>query len=102
MIVEIDLAGGAARSALVDADDFKSFKVVLRGGGPSLGEHAGELGLARVDEHAWVPIDTLRGLAGPAATPEWEESLAGMLGYARSKGWVDDELGAVRAHVERI
>jgi hypothetical protein len=102
VIVELDVSGGTARASLLEADDFKAFKVVVRGDGPSLGERSVAAGVARVDEHAWVRLEALRELAGPAATAEWLASLEGMLEYARSKGWVDDELGAVRAHVERI
>jgi hypothetical protein len=101
MIIELDTSGAAARATLLEADDFKAFKVVVRGGGPALAEQAAPLGVAKVDEHAWVRVDALRELAGSAATPEWEASLQGMLDYARSKGWVDDGLGTVRAHVER-
>jgi hypothetical protein len=101
MIVELDLSGGGGLATLLDPDDFKAFKVVVRGGGPPLAALSAPSGIAKVDEHAWVRVDALRELAGPAATPEWEASLEGMLEYARSKGWVDDELGAVRAHVER-
>jgi hypothetical protein len=101
MIVELDLSGGGAQPTLLEPDDFKAFKVVVRGGGPSLDALAVASGIAKVDEHAWVRVNALRELAGTAATPEWEASLQGMLEYARSKGWVDDELGAIRAHVER-
>ena len=101
MIVEIDLRAEGAQARLVEADDFKAFKVVLRGGGPSVADRLATVGVARLDEHAWIRIDALRGLAGAAATPEWEESLGGMLEFARSRGWVDDEVGAIRAHVER-
>jgi hypothetical protein len=97
VIVEVRLDPDGATSRLLEPEVFTAFKVVLHGGGPSLAEAAG---VARVDEHAWIRIDALRELAGPAATPAWEESFQGMLAYARSKGWVDDELAAVRAHVE--
>ena len=100
MIVEIDLRGERAEARLVDAEDFKSFKVVLRDAKPSLGERLAPVGVARVDEHAWVRVEALRRLAGPGATPAWEESLASMLEFARSRGWVDDETDSVRAHVE--
>jgi hypothetical protein len=51
-------------------------------------------------EHVFVAPDTVRALAGEAVTPEWEERFAGMVGYAASKGWLD-EVGRIRAHVER-
>ena len=101
MIVEIHAEADVAQARLVDPGDFTSFKVVLRGAGPPLAERLAPIGVARVDEHAWVRVDALRRLAGEAATPAWEESLSSMLEFARSRGWVDDDLDAVRAHVER-
>jgi hypothetical protein len=100
VIVEIDLTGPAARAELLEPGDFKGFKAVLRGGGPSPGDRLGALGV-RHDEHVWIPVELLRSLAGDAADQAWEESLAGMLEFAGSRGWVDAETGAIRAHVER-
>ena len=97
--MELNLGGGAAR--LVDAEDLTSFAVVLEGDGdpsPAALAAAGVLGFG---DHAWVRTDALRRLAGSIATPEWEAAFAGMLDYARTRGWVDDEHGAVRGHVER-
>jgi hypothetical protein len=94
--VIVEIAAGGTR--LLEADDFHSFKVVtddpasLAAGGV----------LARVEGgHAWVLTEAVRELAGAARTPEWEERFDGMLEFARSHGWVDDEAGAVRAHVEQ-
>lgn len=101
MVVEIHVQEDGAHARLVDPEDFTSFKVVLHGAGPPLAELLAPIGVARVDEHAWVSVDSLRRLAGDAATPAWEESLASMLEFARSRGWVDDDLKSVRAHVER-
>ena len=50
--------------------------------------------------HVFIAPDTVRELAGDAVTAEWEERFSGMLGYAASKGWLDDD-GRIRAHVER-
>jgi hypothetical protein len=102
VIVELDLRGAGPDARLVDPDDFKAFKVVVVGDAPTLGERVAGLGVARLDEHAWVSIDALRSLAGAAATPAWEESLQSMIAYARSKDWIDDGLGAIRAHVEHM
>lgn len=101
MDVEIDLRGPSPTARLLNADDLKSFAVVLLEDGASLGERLAPVGVARVDEHAWISIAELERLAGDAATPEWKASFAAMLEFARSKGWVDEELGAVRGHVER-
>jgi hypothetical protein len=102
VIVEVDLGGAAPEARLVDPEDFKAFKVVVADDEPSLGERVAGIGIARLDEHAWVSIEALRSLAGATATPAWEASLQSMLEYARSKGWVDDELGAIRGHVEHV
>ena len=101
MIVEIDLTGAQPSLRLLEPDVFTAFKAVLHEDGPARADQLAPLGIARVEEHLWIPIAKLRELAGSAATREWETSLEGMLGYARSKGWVDDELAAIRAHVER-
>ncbi len=101
MIVEVDVRGAEPRVTLAEPDDFKAFKLVVADDRPGLGEQLAGTGVASVEEHAWIEIDAVRRLAGDAATPEWNESFATMLDYARSKGWVDDERGTVRAHVER-
>jgi hypothetical protein len=99
--VEIDLRGPSPTARLVNADDLKSFAVVLLEDDTPLGERLAPLGVARFDEYAWIATAELERLAGDAATPEWKASFQAMLEFARSKGWVDDELGAVRGHVVR-
>jgi hypothetical protein len=97
--VELSLRADFAR--LLNPEDLSDFVVVLEGDedpGPEALAAGGVLGFG---DHAWVRTDALRRLAGPAATPSWEEGFAAMLEYARLRGWVDDEQGAVRGHVER-
>jgi hypothetical protein len=97
----VELSLGADFARLLNPDDLSAFAVVLEGSqdpGPEALAAGGILGFG---DHAWVRTDALRRLAGPAATPQWEERFATMLEYARTRGWVDDELGAVRGHVER-
>ncbi len=85
MYIEIDLATVPPTTTLREADDFKAFKVVVRGGGDS-----------------FVTPDALRALAGDRADdPAWREQLDGMLGYAASKGWIREQDGAIQAHVEQ-
>ncbi|HEX5898861.1 MAG TPA: hypothetical protein VFY32_05635 [Solirubrobacteraceae bacterium] len=97
--MELNLGTGPAR--LLDAEDLTSFAVVLEGDGDPSPEALAAGGILGLGDHAWVRTDALRRLAGTIATPEWEGAFAAMLQYARSRGWVDDELGAVRGHVER-
>ena len=97
--MELNLGAGAAR--LVDPEDLTSFAVVLEGDGDPSPKALAAGGVLGFGDHAWVRTDALRRLAGPLATPEWEDGFARMLDYARTRGWVDDEHGAVRGHVER-
>jgi len=55
---------------------------------------------------ALIPPGVLRGLASDAAAADgyeldggWDEGFTGMLAYAGTEGWIDDD-GAIRAHVE--
>ena len=97
----MELSLGADFARLLNPGDLSGFVVVLEGEeepGPEALAAGCVLGFC---DHAWVRSDALRRLAGPAATPEWEEGFAAMLEYARGRGWVDDDQGAVRGHVER-
>jgi hypothetical protein len=49
--------------------------------------------------HVWVPIERIKALA-PADDPEWSVKFDQMVGFARSKGWVNDDLASVRGHLE--
>jgi hypothetical protein len=97
--VELSLRANDAR--LLNPEDVTSFAVVLEGDEDPSPEALAAGGVLGFGAHAWVRTDALRRLAGPVATPEWEQGFAAMLDYARTRGWVDDEQGAVRGHVER-
>jgi hypothetical protein len=97
----VELSLGTRSARLVDPEDLTSFVVVLEGEADPGAEALAAGGVLGLGAHAWVRIDAVRRLAGPAATPEWEDAFAAMLDYARSRGWVDDDHGAVRGHVER-
>ncbi|HVB92218.1 MAG TPA: hypothetical protein VND70_08980 [Acidimicrobiales bacterium] len=102
MIIVVDLV--EERLLIAQPDDFTRFSVAVEGGGAegSLAQvvHASGLGRLQPDGgHVAVDPVALRALAGPAATPEWDEGFAGMRAYAAGKGWVDAD-GAILAHVE--
>jgi hypothetical protein len=97
----VELSLGADRARLLDPEDLTTFAVVLEDDADPSPEALAAGGVLGLGDHAWVRTDALRRLAGPVATPEWEDGFAAMLDYARSRGWVDDEHGAVRGHVER-
>jgi hypothetical protein len=63
-------------------------------------------GRATSDGDALLPAAVVRDLAVTAAEAagrsrdgSWDEGFAGMLEFAGTKGWIDDD-GAIRAHVE--
>jgi flavin reductase (DIM6/NTAB) family NADH-FMN oxidoreductase RutF len=99
--LEIDLRVEPAVARLLEADVFDDLRVILIGARAPLAPALAAAGIARLDEHAWLPLATLRELARPGASVEWERSLQAMADFARSRGWYDAELDAVRAHCER-
>lgn len=98
-LMELTLDASSAR--LVDPDDHTGFAVVIECEGEPGAAALAAGGVVGLGDHAWVRTDALRRLAGHAATDGWERSFVAMLDYARTRGWVDDEHGAVRGHVER-
>lgn len=58
-----------------------------------------DAGVLDGDGHAWLGIQWLLD-AGAAQGPRWSEDFSGMIGFARSRGWVRD--GRVRAHLEAV
>jgi len=113
--VLVDLAGG--RVWLEGWEDFGSLSVSARTERPgevddrALARLAAALeaagaGWVDADGDARIPSDSLRALAAQAVDDEgtelgdgWESEFTGMLDFAGSSGWIDDD-GAVRAHVE--
>ncbi len=82
MIIDVDLTSVPPRISLREADDFKSFKLLAHG------------------EHAFVDRETLLAMDGARAQDaDWVAALDGMLAFAASKGWVNDD-GETRAHIE--
>jgi hypothetical protein len=99
--LEIDLLHASGGVRLVDPAELGSFKVVvIEDAGRSRASRWPDA-VVRHEEYAWVRIDALRELAAPVVGPEWEAGFASMIEFARVRGWVDEELEAVRGHVER-
>jgi hypothetical protein len=102
--VQVDFAGATASVTLLEADDFRSLKIVAvgpRSDGASFASATAELGRTGDGaEFVYIDVATLERLAGSRAEDErWRVSFAAMLAYAAEHGWVDDS-GAVRVHVE--
>src|SRR5918911_3668771 len=89
MRFELDLTADSARPRLVDASDPASCVLVLADASAPRAP-AG----VRVEEHAWLPVATIRELAGEAAA-------AAVVAAARTDGRLDERSGAVRTLVQR-
>jgi hypothetical protein len=90
------------RPRLEEADNFRGFKVVIDVDRGALSQcQAGftTAGKLENDQHAWVNADWLRAEASMSDEPAWQEGMARMLEFARTKGWLSPD-GSIRAHVE--
>ena len=87
--------------ALRDADDTSTFKVVATLSVDVDQElRAAAWGLV-AGEDALISVDAVRRAASGEVSDDWPDSFAAMLAYARRKGWLSDDGGAIRAHIER-
>ena len=100
MIVHADL--DASTVTLVEPQGFFAFHVAVAGGDvdderlPALLAPHG-----RVDgDHAWITTESVVALAGDAADDAWHAGFDGMLGYARSQGFLSEDGSAIRGHLE--
>jgi hypothetical protein len=92
----------ATTATLAEPDDFKAFRVVVKGDLAPDAYAAAVAPFGRIADadHVFVTVEGLKRLAGERAQdPQWNASLDGMLGYAASQGWLADD-GAIRAHVD--
>lgn len=53
------------------------------------------------DDHLWISIPDLHTLGAIHGGADWRKGCDDMLGFAASKGWVDEARQLVRAHIER-
>jgi hypothetical protein len=103
--VVVDLDAEPSTVVLEEPADCGRFHVAVRGDGDAtaldaalrsqaVGEIDGD------DGEALVGVDAVRRLAGGSVGEAWEKDFAAMLDYAGSKGWLSDDGGTIRAHVE--
>jgi hypothetical protein len=103
MIIAVDLLCDPPAVQLDEPDDFRGFKVVVRGDGRRAAVGRAPAPLSRVDADgtAHVRIAAVRELAGERADdPQWRRSFDAMIDYAAGRGWVDAEREVVQAHCE--
>lgn len=98
MIVDIDTS--TASCSLLEADVFTAFHV--RSDTAAASEAAAAMGSAgdAADEpdHVWVSIEWLIGAGG--GDDAWRTQFDAMVGFAASKGWINDEGTHLKAHLE--
>jgi hypothetical protein len=88
--------------SLIEPDNFKAFKIVVadRTSADVLDAAIAQIGSREDATHAYVSLDALNKLAGDRAQDtDWQTSLHGMIGYARSQGWINSA-GDIRAHID--
>jgi len=104
VIIDIDLTGENAAVALVEPEDCKRFHVAVRGGDAdalAAALSAAEVGRLLPSGDAMIDTAAVRRMADGRVAEGWDDDFAAMLGYAESKGWLDDTGGSIQAHVER-
>jgi hypothetical protein len=101
--VQVDLTAQPPPVTLEEPDDCTRFHLAVVGGtdparvfGALVDAAAGRL----EGDHALVTIDAVRRMAAGRVGDDWGDRFDGMLGYARSKGWIDETGNAIQAHIE--
>jgi hypothetical protein len=103
MFVRIDLVPMPPIVSLEEPEDTRRFHVDVVGGRDVRLVFAALVDAAagRLEgEDAWITLDSVRRMAQGRVGPKWDDDLAAMLSYARSKGWFDEQANAIRAHIE--
>ena len=92
-------AGG--RVTLEDRDNFRAFKLVVEGGRLDDARLAlTDLALLPDRDTAWISAKALRQRPEVANDAAWQQSFDAMIEKAKPHGWIDEERGAIKAHVE--
>lgn len=106
MVITVDLQrGDPAPVALRDPEDCTKFHVEVIGPRElaALGHALVDADAGRVDgDHAFIEIGALRRMVSGRVGDSWADDFEKMLGYARSKGWLDETGSSIQAHVEWV
>lgn len=101
----VRLSGPAAVPELVEPANCTEFHIEYGVPDTSPTEVAGALGAwadGATEDHVWIPVAVIRSAAAGRVGTDWEQDFTAMLGYARSKGWLNDGGDAIAAHVARV
>jgi hypothetical protein len=107
VFVKIDVAPYPPVVTLEEPDDTKKFHVSVVGTtdpestwglvfGALVDAAAGRL----EGDEAFITVDAVRRMAHDRVGATWNDDFTAMLAYARTKGWLDDNDVAIKAHVE--
>lgn len=101
MKVHVTTKGGQTPPRLLDADDFKAFKVVVDGPPSGLAEAIAPVGSLLESGDTMIRTEAVIELAGERARQAaWMESFEAMLAYAEKKGWLSPNRSSIQAHCE--
>lgn len=98
------IVDGQSAPHLEQASDFTAFSVKADDPSPDavLLALAASGRPADEDDHVFIEVDAVRSwalAAGVEAEP-WETGYGKMLAYAASKGWMNGDATAIKAHIE--
>jgi len=97
MIIHVTRAGAVE---LRERDDFKNFKIVAEGDAALAPALAGIAVIEPDGKTAWVKQQALKRWQGREQPADWVASFDKMVASVKRFGWVRDEDGSVRAHIE--
>ena len=98
MIVKVHAGDGSV--TLEEPEDCRRFHVEASGGDAAAVARAVGSTAPAPDDHVWVALDWIRNQAAGRVGDGWEGDLDAMVGFARSKGWLDEAGTEVLAHIE--
>lgn len=99
----VRLSGPGGQAELVEPEDCKRFHVEYGVAGATPAQVADALGgfaAGATADHVWIRVDAVRAAASGRVGAGWDGEFDAMMGYARSKGWVNEAGDAIAAHVE--
>jgi hypothetical protein len=100
MIVKVD--AGAGRASLEEPEDCRKFHIEASGGDADAVARALGSTEPAPAGHAWVPVAWVREQAAGRVGESWPADFDAMVGFARSKGWLDGSGAAIQAHIEWV
>ena len=102
MYIEVRGKGDKGFAVLQEPEDCKRFKVVVDASLSLAALSVALSGIGRMERHdtIWVHSDAIRRLATGRVDKAWESAFGRMVDFVRTKGWLDEATGDIRAHCE--